>query len=64
MKIKRVNIGWSSMTGFGPAAWDKDNHVLNMHTPRHEAHHHPKHADDGEKAVTNQDDAAAPRKEE
>ena len=64
MKIKRINIGWSSMDGFGPAAWNQDRHILNMHAPHHTEHHQTEHTDDGGKAAADQDDVTTPRKEE
>lgn len=60
MFIKRINIGWSSMTGLGPAAWGGDHHTLNLHTPRHENDHQIKAADNGGKAAVN--DAVKQRK--
>jgi hypothetical protein len=32
MMRKRINIGFSSMTGFGPKAWDRDESKVSMHT--------------------------------
>ena len=56
MIIKRINIEWSSMTGMGPAAWDGDRHILNMHTPHHEKDHQTEPADEGEKAAIHNGD--------
>ena len=62
MRIKRINIGWSSMTGFGPTAWGQDRQILNMHTPHHEEHRHSEYADDDKTAATNQCDAKSSKK--
>ena len=58
MKIKRINLGWSSMTGMGPAAWNRDHHILNMHISHHEKYHHPERGDKGGKTATDQDDSS------
>ena len=38
---KRINIQWTSMTGMGPRAWDRDEEHLSIHVPHehHEEHH-------------------------
>lgn len=37
----RMDIKWSSMTGFGPMAWNRDSKVMAMHhTARHPEHNH------------------------
>ena len=37
MKKKNVSIEWSSMSGMGPRAWDRDEARLSIH----ESHEHP-----------------------
>lgn len=56
MKIKRISIGWDSMTGIGPAAWARDHHILTVHTPHHEQDHQKKHIDDGKKEPNHTDE--------
>jgi len=43
---KRINIGFSSMAGMGPAAWDSDHEVLAIHTPHHESDKKTEQPDD------------------
>ena len=56
MIIKRINIEWSSMTGLGPAAWNRDHHILTMHTPHHAKDHQTNAAKDAEKAPIHKDE--------
>ena len=62
MKVGRVSLKWSGMTGVVPVAWGKDRQTMHMHTPHHEEHHEIKHADDGGKAAIDRDDSLKHKK--
>jgi hypothetical protein len=64
MMRKRINIDFTGMAGFGPAAWKKDHQVLKMYTPHHEKNHHPNHGDAEDRRAAGQANAATPRKED
>ncbi len=61
MKRKSVKLDLASMTGFGPAAWDRDDSRLSIHQAhvQHGEQHHivrrtGKHADTRDKPDTAQ----------